>query len=121
MTDQRTFLKIKLKSLAAEARIIKREERRAKKNRDLADALTYHRRFVVRPEARVTLLAYGFFRGRRYQDVEHSTRPLDWGKVRAMVKKYSAPVGRPQKLQDLEAWITEADAYRAALNTAAPE
>jgi hypothetical protein len=98
------FLKIKLKSLAAEARIIRKEEiklrnrarqRRAKgKPVDVAatlDALHEHRIMAVRRESRLTHLAYGFLRGRSYTAMERKAttlKPSDWTRVKAMIQKY---------------------------------
>lgn len=83
---QRLYLKVKLKSLAAEAKIIQFEERR---NPDWKIGLADHRRTVVRGEARHTLLAYSFLRGVPYKAVESKchTKP-DWNKVQKMVIKY---------------------------------
>ena len=84
------FLKIKLKSLAAEARIIRAQERKTKgKHNDTRESLYLHRTKDVRGEARATHVAYGFLRGREYACIEPKsyTQP-DWKRVEAMVKKY---------------------------------
>lgn len=83
---QRLFLKVKLKSLTAEAQIIRFEEKR---NPDWSGSLAFHRRTVVRREARHTLLAYAFLKGTPYLAVEPKchTKP-DWTKVEKMVIKY---------------------------------
>ncbi len=89
--DRRILLKIKLKSLVAESRIIRREERRHKgeDNRFIRGEMEAHRNHVVGKEARLTLLAYSFIRGREYRQVEAKaeTEP-DWKKVLAMVERY---------------------------------
>lgn len=98
------FLKIKLKTLATEARIIRAEEiklrnrarqRRAKgKSVDvsaLLDALHDHRVKAVRRESRLTHLAYGFLRGRSYNAMERKAtalKPSDWTRVKTMITKY---------------------------------
>ena len=66
------FLRVKLKSLAAEAKIIRAEEERARKRGDfhLVNELHDHRVFVVRRQTRATLLAYQFLRGVPYAKVE---------------------------------------------------
>lgn len=83
-----TFLKVKIKSLAAESRIIRKEERKAlgsgrwalkaQKTTGEVEAeyerynrLRHHRVHAVRDEARASLLAYGFLRGKAYGQVEH--------------------------------------------------
>lgn len=70
------YLKVKIKSLAAEARIIRLEEQRAKRSRqtDLRAGLHHHRTFKVRQAARYAQLAYGYLRGRPYRLVERTTR-----------------------------------------------
>lgn len=84
------FLKIKLKSLAAEARIIRRQELKTKgKWNSLREDLYIHRTRVVRRAARETGLAYGFIRGRAYPALERTCEvPPDWKEVGKMVKKY---------------------------------
>lgn len=88
MKDLRTFLKIKIKSLAAEARIIRSET--AKKHRaDIKNGLANHRRLVVRRAMRNTLIAYAFIRGRSYKSIEPKcATPPDWPAIRNMVAKY---------------------------------
>ena len=116
--DRREMLKVKVKTLAAEARIIRSMAHRAAKPdhklrlRHITDALTdttlgenerwalvverrllkkrmqargvigrlrweliHHRKTVLRKEARLTHIAYGLIRGRRYEQIEKSTRP----------------------------------------------
>lgn len=95
-----TYLKVKIKSLAEEARIIRREEWQIKSRpvgyRESGwlaklNGLHHHRTQVVRREARATQLAYGFLRGRRYSQIEAaaSTEP-SWDRVAAMVRKYGS-------------------------------
>lgn len=84
-------LKIKLKSLAAEARIIRHDETKAYDSGDYAtgNSLHNHRTLVVRPEARATLLAYQYLRGVPYAACEPSVRTEpNWDKVWRMAKKY---------------------------------
>ena len=85
--DRREMLRIKLKSLVAEVRIIQTEERRMPQA--LAAEMRLHRRTVIRDASRDTHLALGFLRGRSYGQLEaiHHTDP-HWDRVAAMVKKY---------------------------------
>jgi hypothetical protein len=86
MRDHRVYLKVKIKSLAAEAKIIRTEERRNKRARA---GLAEHRKHTVRDEARHTLLAYGFIRGRRYTEIEPKCHHYpSWDLIWRMVKKY---------------------------------
>jgi len=93
MKDQRIFLKVKAKSLAAEAAIIRQETARAPK--EFRSDLSAHRRTAVRSAARNTQLAYAFLRGRRYRQVEpNSDTPPNWKEVGRMVKQYGIQAGR---------------------------
>lgn len=88
----KTYLKIKIVSLAAEAVLIKREERRWKRGSDVRLGLAEHRRGIVRDEARSAQVAYGFLRGRDYRQVEPTSRTLpNLGRVCRLVQKYGHP------------------------------
>lgn len=87
--DRREMLRVKLKSLAEEARMIRTEERRT--TGTLREELRAHRAGVVRYETRATHLAYGIIRGREVDRIEKPLAPRPshlWDKVRTMVKKY---------------------------------
>jgi hypothetical protein len=92
MRDERLFLKIKIKSLAAEARIIRHHEKKERRT-EIRDQLVFHRRLVVRRHTRMNLLAYGFIRGRKYRQIEAKVRqPLrvdQWREVEKIVKRFS--------------------------------
>ena len=81
-------LKIKNKSLAEEARIIRKEERKlkkmikhareAKEKNECISALAgiqFHRKWDVRHEQRATLLAIAFLKGKPYSSVEPKRNP----------------------------------------------
>ena len=92
-------LKIKVKSLAEEARIIRKEERKVHGMRRWG--LQHHRRTVVRDAARRSLVAYQFVRGRNWE-ASASTDPVtqagDWPAIKKMIQKY----GDPKLLKDWE-------------------
>jgi hypothetical protein len=95
-------LKVKVKSLAAESKIIRLEEYRAKTVGARA-SLHQHRVGVVRSATRHTLLAYGYLRGRSYGQLEVTCkRPPDWSAVEKMIKKY----GPPAHNTSFEEWKT---------------
>lgn len=105
----RIYLKIKICSLAEEAKIIRRHERRLKaKPRapgELPPAawwgLNSHRRFDVRTEQRAALLAYGFLRGRRYRQIEAKCHePPDWKRVCQLVDKFGGMSDDKNKLAE---------------------
>ena len=86
---------MKVKSLAAEARIIRLEERKAL-GRRVPDAAVYaslrtHRVCAVRREQRSSLLAYGFLRGRPYAAIETpaATNPPDWARVKKIASRFN--------------------------------
>jgi len=89
----KTYLRIKIVSLMAEAKLIRREEKRwirnGLKNHPIKMGLAAHRRFDVRNEQRAALLAYAFLRGRRYKQLEPKCYlPPNWSKVESLVAKY---------------------------------
>lgn len=87
VVDRREMLKVKAKSLAAEARIIRNAEQRA--SGVIRDELSFHRTVPLRSEARATALAYGFVKGRTYSQMEAiSYTPPNWTKIKTMMTKY---------------------------------
>lgn len=98
-------LKIKLKSLAAEARIIKTQERKMRGPKwgpsYQRSLLRQHRLDVIRPECRATHLAYGYLRGHPIDRIEPCAKSEpDWGRVVSMIKKY----GTIQQVKDFDSW-----------------
>lgn len=94
------YLKIKIRSLAAEARIIRHHERVLRdRNRrrwsprrdELRVQLNRHRVADVRHEQRATLLAYGFIRDRALNRIEALPAKVPgfiWERVYTMLRKY---------------------------------
>lgn len=89
MKNRVKMLKVKIKSLAAEARIIRLEELRAVGGSQLQQELYLHRIRDVRGEQRSSLLAYAFLRGKTRASCEPkcSTEP-DWARVLKLVEKF---------------------------------
>lgn len=102
----KAFLKVKIATLSAEAKIIKQEERwfkRCSKTkvdefpdqcaefRQIWLNLMEHRKDSVRPEARASNLAYGYMRGRAYRQLESKcwTKP-NWGRVAEILLKFDS-------------------------------
>lgn len=96
------FLKVKIKSLADESRIIRQEE---KKSRGiLRNRLHEHRTYDVRRESRAALLAYGYLRGKPLSVVEAKGR-RDYSidkRAHAIVKKF----GTAEAAKGFEAWLS---------------
>jgi ribonucleotide reductase alpha subunit len=100
--DRREMLRVKAKSLAEEAKIIRREEKRARF--DLRNELREHRVGTVRFEARCTYMAYGLIRGRSVERTEPKciARPAGmWERVSKMVQRYG-PVDAAAKAAIVE-------------------
>lgn len=100
--DRREMLKVKLKSLADEARIIRFEEGRTRGA--IRDELYLHRKGVVRYETRATHIAYGMVKGVPLERIEQPVQPRDaalWKKVHSMIERYG-PTSTDAKKQLLE-------------------
>jgi hypothetical protein len=109
IADRREMLRVKVKSLAAEARIIRAEEKRvlyrkprtfrgrtvwAGKPGQLHHELWDHRVNFLRAEARATHVAYGLLRGKTLDQIEPKSKSKpDWERVNAMLKKYGPREG----------------------------
>jgi hypothetical protein len=91
----------KVKASRGEIPNIKAPARHSEAHRNLYLELQNHRKLVVRPEARATLLAYGFLRGRHYKDIEGKrheiidsyTERVVIDKAIRMTHKYGEKVG----------------------------
>ena len=114
-------LKVKVKSLAEEARIIRKEEHKAKRSarwhaerqdvegtvkyRRLRNSLYEHRLDVVRFECRCAELARAFIKGTPYRKVEQSTRDGSYqmgrikGRVQKLVNKYHDKAVTPSMIE----------------------
>lgn len=113
--DKRMYLKVKIKSLAEEARIIRSEERKLRQRRIrkgkltdkeqfIYDGLRAHRQYDVRTEARATQLAYAFLNGKVYEDVEpHTNSTPRWDRVQKMVERYGYGLG-VDRMERLKEW-----------------
>lgn len=117
------YLKVKIATLAAESKIIRKQERKqVKANRkfkiwlytsmravesnlerltelkaieaarfDPRPSLHHHRTHEVRKEARASLLAYGFLRGKAYKVMEQKCyEEPKWDKIEALATRFSS-------------------------------
>ena len=89
LVDTRELLRVKLKSLMEEARIIRKEERRT--HGRLRVLMHCHRVLVVRQAARDTHVAYGLIRGKTIDQIEPTrhTEP-NWKAIQKMVTQYGS-------------------------------
>lgn len=118
--DRRRELRVKIKSLAEEARIIRREERRCRDSlsrtvghdeQRAALASSYaslrsHRVTDVRREARYSLLAYALIRGRTYRSQEAKADPskLDTKKLTQLVFRFGPGTSQEAEVA-VAAWL----------------
>lgn len=87
IVDRREMLRVKLKSLAEESRLIRREERRT--YGQLQQELHLHRTKNVRSAARSTHIAYALIKGRTMEQIEHpKSKEPDWTEIERLLKKY---------------------------------
>lgn len=124
------YLKMKVKTLAVESMMIHAAQRRIKrrvhkKGKTLDPAagssafwgMQHHRIEVVRREARSSLLAYGFLRGRLYGEIENNayTKP-DFKRVFGIIERFR---DGPEKIQDITQrfaeWRDTAEAHLIAV------
>lgn len=92
----KTHLKVKIMSLAAEARIIRKLELRWKKAprkgldpHPMFFSLQDHRKKDVRSESRSANIAYGFLRGRPYKTIEAAChKQPDWARAEQIALKF---------------------------------
>lgn len=99
--------KINVKSLACEARIIRREERRIKGpgHIDTHNELHLHRTRNLREEARATQLAYAYLRGVPLELVEvNGSKPVPLDRIRDKIVKWAAYHERADLLKSLPFW-----------------
>jgi hypothetical protein len=92
-------LRCNIKSLAAEAKIIRHETRRA--GPLYRDPLAIHRRGRLREEARYAYLALGFLRGHKYREIERNAKELP-SCDRVIEKLRRVLTTQPQ---DVSAWL----------------
>jgi len=114
-------LKIKFLSLAAEARVIKAQEKRTlaqmRKRRAKQkpvgklefqwSSMRDHRRFEVRVEARATHLARAFLKGMPYRKVEkEGSSHVRTRRIAAMVRKYGkVKMTEDQSIEAVNDWL----------------
>ena len=93
-----TYLKVKIKSLAEEARIIRKEEQKAlrkasyhRRKQDETQTneaynlyynLKLHRHHPVGTESRAALIAYGYLRGLKYSQIEKPKNAMILNKIK---------------------------------------
>lgn len=112
MQDRRIHLKVKVKNLAAESKIIRLEEERALRHDPaLYYSLLDHRKTVVRTAARTNHLAYGFIRGHAYRAMEPKAKSLPpaWGEIRKLVQRFGVCRDKDEPIETFQARKREQD------------
>lgn len=104
--DRQTHLRVKIKSLAAEAGIIRSEEQRHPGSSSTRSGLREHRVGIVRREQRSSLLAYAFLRGRQYLEVETKAKaPPCLKRVAKLAWSFGPGYNREAISSAVEAWL----------------
>lgn len=111
MSNSRTtHLKIKIKTLASEAKHIRREANRTG-GRERQE-LTAHRTGPVRSAARHNQLAYAYLRGIPYRAVELRTEiPPNWAQVETLARRFGPAM---PWAPSWEAWLAAAEQHLRA-------
>lgn len=101
---QKYQLKMNIKSLVAESRLLRAECRSNRvRDSDLRGSLHFHRVYHVRNALRVALLAYAAIRGVPYKVVERNAKSQpDWRSIKIKAKRFGANEDR------IDRWIDEA-------------
>lgn len=93
-------LRVNIKSLAAEAKIIRREVKRC--SLLYISALTEHRKGSLRAEARYAQLAMGFIRNCEYKSIENKTfTPVNAERLYQKIRRFLLAV----KKEEVEKWL----------------
>ena len=112
-TNHQRFLKVKIKSLAAESKIIRLEERKTRYvdtegiSYCLREELYQHRVGDVRQETRSALLAYAYLRGRSLCSTEKTSTRKDYTtysvdhRAHKIVKKF----GTKEAYDNFQSWL----------------
>jgi hypothetical protein len=104
MEERTIHLKIKVRSIADEARSIRQEAR--KESGMVKWGLNHHRTTVVMVHARHNLLAYGVLRGIPYRRMEEKCREApDFSLVESITKRFGASE------ETISYWVDEAEAH----------
>ena len=94
-------LRVNIKSLAAEARFIRHEERRA--GLCYVDSLRDHRVRVLREESRYSGLALAFIRGKSKFVTEGNSKAVDLTRLNKKIRRFLPTVGD----KDVFSWLTK--------------
>lgn len=131
------FLKVKIKSLAAEAKIIRqmankprmvREEGLSVKvpcgfyySSEMRFDLHSHRRFDVRREARSAQLAYGFLRSKSYRSMEEKCWDApDETRIVEIAVKFGK-LDKKQAAASIKEWLSASDEKGQGQNSPRPD
>jgi len=101
----KSFLKVKIKSLAEESRIIRLEERKSYVNSQ-REQLYLHRVCDVREESRAAQIAYAYLRGRSLSSIESGAKP-SWirDRVYRRAHKIVQKFGLAKTHGDFQRWL----------------
>lgn len=119
--NDKIYLKIKIRSLAEESKIIRCYEKDSLTSTIHKYGLSTHRKDVVRKEARASLLAYGCINNKPYSKIEINADPNKipdsiWESVERLAIKYGTPITLDRVLKTkyntyVKDWIQSAINY----------
>lgn len=93
-------LRVNIKSLAEEAKIIRKESKRC--GSEYVNILTEHRRCRLREESRLAQLALAFVRKRSYRSVENiGSKSIHPKKISDKLSRFNVP----HSLTDIQNWL----------------
>lgn len=96
-------IRVNIKSLAAEARIIRAEKLKHLKNKAILSSLDYHKAHILKPEARLANLTYGYLKGYTRSRVENKfKKEVNVKKLVDKIRKFTGFI-IPQ--EQVEAWL----------------
>jgi hypothetical protein len=96
--------RVNIKSLAAEAIIIRGEIKKTN-NIVVKSDLHCHRMLKVRPEARLANLAMAFLKGRPKSTAEVTEKPIDVKRLHSKISIFIGGSASPVSLQELQDWL----------------
>ncbi len=121
ITNDKIYLKVKIRSLAEESKIIRYYEKDSATSSIHRYGLSTHRKDIVRKEARASLLAYGCINNKPYSKIEINAGPDKipdsiWESVERLAIKYGTPITLEKVIKTkyftrVKDWIQSAKNY----------
>lgn len=101
MKDSIIRARVNVKSLAAEAKIIRKEMTKVKTYQK--EMLYHHKLEKVRPEARIAQLALGYLRNKPRSVIEKTSKAIDIERLR---RKIAVFTHKTVSVEEITAWLS---------------